>query len=196
MKTLLILVPVLITCLPITVPAQGSGRTSLTVNIDTANHTNPDIRKVYECWAGYLSSNPDSLYDNPYWNEADKRRYKSYDLLKSEGWLSPGLYGFRRLNKQVISITSLGDSYVIRSIFYSPGTETRDLFIMAITNTIAKKDESGNFKLHNWLHYYTRSWLTKRVGIIDYCYYPSYPFNDFEAEKANKLITFFKENLI
>jgi hypothetical protein len=139
-----------------------------------------------------LASSPERIDDNPFWNDADKKKYTSYDLLNSEGYLTPGLYHFG-LKNLVLSITNIGDKYIIRSIFYAPPSENRDLYIMAITNVIAQEDEPGNFKLHNWLHYYTRAWHTKKVGIIKYCYYPSYPFNPFEAEKANKLISTFIE---
>ncbi len=148
--------------------------------------TDPDKAKVFECWNNYLSSQPDSLYDNPYWNQAEKAKYKSYDLLKSEGWLTPGLYGFN-LKNVILSITNQGDYYVIRSMFY--WDDTTHINSMAITNVIAKK-ENGIYKLYNWLPFYTRSWSEKQVGIIYYKYHPLHPFNIFKAEKANKLIGF------
>lgn len=51
------------------------------------NQINPDIPAVAKLWKEYLDSYPDSLYNNPHWNEADKARYTSYDLLRSEGYL-------------------------------------------------------------------------------------------------------------
>lgn len=164
---------------------------SMTPVVDLDNNADANIKKVFECWSGYLESNPDSLYSNPYWNTADKQKYASYDLLKSEGWLSPGLYGFK-LKNLVISITPMGDSYQVRSIFYHI-SQAGGLYVMAITNVMAKQDENGEFKLHNWLEHHTRSWYKRKVGVIDYCFYPSYPFNISEAEKANKLISNFKE---
>jgi len=60
---------------------------------------------------------------------------------------------------------------------------------MAITNVVAREDDNGYFKLYNWLEYYTRPWSRRKVGVIEYCYYPTYPFNIFEAQKANNFIT-------
>jgi hypothetical protein len=192
MKTVFLTIPFILLCPLAQLPAQPIS-CSLTQTIDTVTNGDPNIKKVYDCWAGYLASSPDSLYDNPYWNSADKIRYKSYDLLKSEGFLSPGLYAFGFLKNQVLSIANMGDAYIIRSRFYYIYPENSKLFVMAITNTIAKQDADGNFKLHNWLHHYTRAWNTRKVGVITYYYYPGYPFNIFEAEKANKMIDYLKK---
>ncbi len=191
MKTYLYLLGWLL-CLPFCSLKGQSYKYSLAASIDTVNYVDANIKAVYKCWENYLKSEPDSIYNNPYWNDRDKKKYLSYDLLKSEGFLSPGLYGFD-INNQVISITDIGNKYVIRSIFYWPPSERRNLYVLAIANVLAEKDDNGDFKLSNWIHHYTKSWYTKKIGIITYHYYPSYPFNIFEAEKANKLISFFKE---
>lgn len=192
MKPYLVLLSLLLLFVPFSTIKAQSSKYSIAASIDTVNNANPDIKVVYRCWENYLKSYPDSIYDNPYWNDRDKEKYYSYDLLKSEGFLSPGLYAFDLWN-QVISITDIGDKYIIRSVFYWPPSEKRNLYIMAITNVMAEKDKDGNFKLSNWIHHYTKPWYTRKVGIITYHYYPTYPFNPFEAEKANKLISFFKE---
>lgn len=169
--------------------AQNNINCSLSATIDTVTNADPNIRKVFDCWANYMQSSPDSLFDNPYWNETDKKRYTSYDLLKSEGWLYPGLYAFKGIRNQVLSITNMGDQYVIRSMFYWP---SEVVYVMAITNTIARQEESGEFRLYNWLHKHTRSWNSRQIGEIEYHYYPTYPFNQYEAEKANKFVSFLK----
>jgi hypothetical protein len=145
---------------------------------------------IIECWQGYLKSRPDSIYDNPYWNNADKKRYVSYDLLRSEGYLSPSLYHLyeRRYSNEILQIESMGDEYAIHSMFYFPKKDG-SIYPLAITKVIAKKDQTDTFKLHNWLEYYTRSWYRKRVGVIQYVYTPTHPFNQYKAEQANRLIT-------
>jgi hypothetical protein len=122
---------------------QNTGICTLSSSIDTVTNADPNIAKVFECWSGYLSSSPDSLYNNSFWNDLDKKRYVSYDLLKSEDWLSPGLYAFR-LNNLVISITNMGDRY-LRSIFYWIN-DRQEPEIMAITNpstSMKRKERTG-----------------------------------------------------
>ena len=80
-------------------------QTRLGSGIDT---TNPEIIQIFNVWKNYLNSNPDKIYDNPYWNEKEKARYHSYDLLKSEGFLNPSLYGLQPKNV-VLYIKKEGD---------------------------------------------------------------------------------------
>ena len=65
-------------------------------------------------------SSPDSLYNNPYWNCRDKEKYKSYDLLRSEGYLELyGLAKYGELKNLVLSIKPLNDDYYdIHSMYY------------------------------------------------------------------------------
>lgn len=156
----------------------------LGMGIDTTN--NIDNKNIFNLWKNYLSSNPDSLYDNPYWNKKEKENYKSYDLLKSEGWLSPSLYGLKPKNT-VLSIKNNGDYYIIKSIFYWVYPKTLHTSTLAITNVIAKK-QKGEYKLFNYLPYHTQTWNRSKIGIIEYIYHPMHPFNNYKAQKANDLI--------
>lgn len=162
---------------------------TVTSQVELTNQRNRDIAKVNQLWTDYLQiGEPDSLYNNPYWNEVDKKRYASYDLLRSEGYYH--LYSLAQygdLRNLVLSITPMEEGYDIRSMYYWP-TETP--FILAITHTIAKRDESGEFKLYNWLHYYSRNWKTKQIGKITYHYYPEYHFNKAKARKAVEFLDF------
>ena len=117
MKKIIVILFLLTSLCVVKAQQEHSFICSITPDIDLDNNADANIKKVFECWSGYLESNPDSLYNNPYWNTVDKQKYVSYDLLKSEGWLSPGLYGFKWLKNLVISITAMGDSYQVRSLF-------------------------------------------------------------------------------
>ena len=50
--------------------------------------TQKEIKEVAVLWTNYLNAKPDSLYDNPYWNNAEKVRFNSFDLS------TPYLYQF------------------------------------------------------------------------------------------------------
>lgn len=73
--------------------------------VQIENQKNPDIVEVNKLWHDYLLSSPDSLYDNPYWNCRDKEKYRSYDLLRSEGTLALyRLANYGELKNLVLSI--------------------------------------------------------------------------------------------
>lgn len=146
-----------------------------------------NVAEIYELWKNYLSSNPDSVYNNPYWNNQEKAELKSFDLMNSTGFLSPSLYALvKGYNNLVLEIRNEGDYYVIRSMFYLP--QQKDVDVLAITNYVAKKDDSEKFKLYNWLPFYTANWRHYSLSDIEYYYYPEFPFNRADAEKANNMI--------
>ena len=148
------------------------------VGLDTIN---TDKREVYNLWKNYLNASPDSLYNNPYWNAGEKLKYKSYDLLKSEGHINPSLYYFN-LSKEVLSITRTDDFYLIRTSFYYIDKKISHTY--AITNVVAKK-VNGRYLLFNYLPYHTEKWHSQTNGLIKYHYYPSYHFDKSKADSAN-----------
>ncbi len=62
---------------------------SANIGLDTLSS---ERNKIIKLWSNYLKSNPDEINNNPNWLNSDKETYRSYDLLKSEGFLSPSLY--------------------------------------------------------------------------------------------------------
>jgi hypothetical protein len=45
--------------------------------------TNTEIREIATLWVNYLSSEPDKISDNPYWNEEEKKIYRDFDLSRT-----------------------------------------------------------------------------------------------------------------
>lgn len=166
-----------------------SQQITVSTQVELTNQRNRDIVTVNQLWTDYLQiSKPDSLYNNPYWNEADKQRYVSYDLLRSEGYYH--LYSLAQygdLRNLILSVTPMEDGYDIRSMYYWPGSTP---YILAITHAFAKKDETGEFRLYNWLHHYSRDWKSKQAGKITYHYYPEYRFNKAKSRRAAKFLDF------
>ena len=95
---------------------------SVNIGLDTLSI---ERNKIVKLWSNYLKSNPDEINNNPNWCENDKIKYKSYDLLKSEGFLSPSLYFFQ-LNNKILSISKKENDYIIKSAFYD--SETFDIY--------------------------------------------------------------------
>ena len=176
----------------ITPTAIFAQQITVSTQVELVNQRNRDVVTVNQLWTDYLQvGEPDRLYDNPYWNEADKQRYVSYDLLKSEGYYK--LYSLAQygdLRNLILSVTPMEEGYDIRSMFYWPTTQP---FILAITHTIAKKDENGEFKLYNWLHHYSRDWKSEQIGKITYYYYPEYSFDMDKAHRAVEFLDFLTE---
>jgi hypothetical protein len=152
---------------------------STNIGLDTLSL---ERNKIIKLWSNYLKSNPDEINNNPYWSENDKLKYKSYDLLKSEGFLSPSLYYFQ-LNNKILSISKLESDYVIKSAFYD-----KEAFeIYAITNVVATKI-NDEFYLTNYQPKLTKEWKTKTVGNITYNYFPEYNFDETKAKEANNYL--------
>ena len=118
--------------------------------VDTSDFETKQIMNLFE---NYMHSNPDSLYDNPYWNSDEKQQYKHFDFLESE--FQPSLYmGFP---VHVLSIKSKNGLYEIKAQFsycQSDGTP----YILCIANYYAKK-EIGQYKLYNALLINRQDWL-------------------------------------
>ena len=149
---------------------------SANIGLDTLS---TDKNQIINLWNNYLKSNPDELTNNPNWLESDKLKYKSYDLLKSEGFLSPSLYYFQ-LDNKILSISKSDDDYIIKSMFFNK--ENMDIY--AITNVVATKF-NNQFYLTNYQPKFVKDWKTKVVGNITYHYFPNYNFNQLKAKEAN-----------
>jgi hypothetical protein len=153
----------------------------VTVNagLDT---TNIDRKEIIKLWENYINSKPFEVNNNPNWCEEDKKRYNSYDLLKSEGFLNPSIYAFQ-LDSKILSITKKDDSYIIKSAFIYK----ENLDIYAIINVVAKKVD-GKYFLTNFQPIITQNWKTKTIGNITYHFFPEYTFDENKALKANKFL--------
>ncbi len=160
--------------------------------VDVENNADPNKAVVYDLWKSFIEAHDDTTTCFPQWNEEDRLRWKQPDLISSEGFLNANLYAY--LNK-VLEIRPENGVYVIRSMFYTPYNDDKAIFVLAITNHIVKKDKNGAFKINNWIDYHTRRWQRKTIGLIDYCYYPEFQFNEKNAYAANQLIKLLHEKL-
>src|SRR5436190_22718626 len=90
------------------------GQSIITIDklVDT---TDIETKKVVTLWMNYLKSEPDSLYDNPYWNSKEKAEHKHFDFLESE--FEPSLY--MGLPVTILNVKNSNGLYQIKSIFAS-----------------------------------------------------------------------------
>ena len=140
--------------------------------------TNIEIKQVQQLFENYIHSQPDSIYNNPFWSDYDKQNKGHFDILYGE--FQPSLYmGFPI---HVLSIKSQNGIYEIKSMFSSCSQDNQP-YVLAIMNYIAKK-KSNEFKLSNYLNYSKTKWNKQKIGLVTF-YYPLY--HQFDSIKANKL---------
>ena len=165
---------------------------SQTPNIDITIHsrvdtTNKEIKEIINLWTNYLTSQPDSIYDNPYWNDAEKKQYKDFDLSRKFIYQFPANQLLNYYKPTILSIEKEGNNYGIRTLFIAEGLEEiyKNSNPWCITKLYAVK-ENNHWKLKNALPILTENWNKKTVGKITFIYPSQHQFNDTLAKKANE----------
>jgi hypothetical protein len=162
---------------------QSHVRLYLAPAIDTSN---ADISQVVRLWGNYLNSNPDSLYDNPYWLGSEKQRYKGFDFLNSV-YFSPSLYYLAASYKPtVMSISQVDSGFVVRTLF-ARQADSGFSRPFCITRIMAKREADG-FRLCNVLLFNTRTWHRETIGSITFIFPSSHRFNRELAARLNSFV--------
>jgi len=185
MKKTIVLIGLFV-CLLSTIQSFGQ-QTKVEVTIHSrVDTTKKEIKEVAELWINYLNSKPDSLYDNPYWNNAEKIKFKNYDLSREYLYQFPSNQLLSYYKPTILSIEKEGDNYGIRTIFSADGLqeEYRKSNPWCITKLYAVA-ENGGWRLKNALSIITEKWPKKTVGKITFIYPPQHKFNETLAKRAN-----------
>ena len=148
--------------------------------------TNPEVKEVANLWANYLNAQPDSIYDNPYWNNAEKLKFRSFDLSRAYMYPFPAKQLLHYYKPTILSIEKENENYSIRTIFAAEGLEGsyRKSNPWCITKLYAVK-ENGEWKLKNTLPIVTENWEQTTVGKITFIYPPEHQFDMAAANRAN-----------
>lgn len=162
------------------------GKLEITIHsrVDT---TQKEVKEVIQLWINYLTSQPDIIYDNPYWNTPEKLRYKDFDF--SRAYLYP--FSSKQLlsyyQPTILSIEKEGEYYGLRTLFSAEGLEGeyRKSNPWCITKLYAVK-ENNKWKLKNALPVVTENWSRKTFGKITFIYPPEHKFDEELAIKANE----------
>lgn len=159
--------------------------------IDLKQSDNKAIVELYKTYINLIGT--DSIFTQEIWSNNDKIKYKSQDLLLSSGVYNPNIYEIA--NPYIMSISNVGKNKLLKVMFYSKGNEPNSLIPWAITNYLLIKEKDRYF-LSNYSNYLTLNWLVYDTKWFEYIYYPSFPFDERNAEKANafleRIISLFK----
>jgi hypothetical protein len=151
--------------------------------VDTSQR---EVKEVVELYTRYLSSSTDSVYDNPYWNSEEKKRYEDFDFTAKFMYQIPSQQLLRYYKPTILSVEKEGNEYVIRTLFSTDKVKgtTSMPNPWCITKVYAAQ-ENGTWKLKNGIHNLTKNWQRKTVGKITFIYPPEHRFNDSLAQEAN-----------
>lgn len=162
----------------------------ISARVDTSKTT---IKQVYNLYKNYLNSRPDSIYQNPNWNEKEAKQYLKGKVLRIDRsaiqmfsyYDSKTYYNYYK--PKILQIDSIGSNrYQIKTMFAKecPETEYKTFTPDCITKLYAVRDHKGLFKLENVISYDTRNWKTFKFKFITYKVHPNSVFNKKEAVKA------------
>lgn len=150
--------------------------------VDTSSNEIKDIIKLYD---DYLNSQPDSIYDNPFWNSKEKALYEEFDFSRKS--IFQGGMTADQLSKIfipfIMSVEPIGEKYQIRILFSSPTTDPKyagsKVWCIQKLNVIK---ENQNWVLENLIVELSKKWKAKTIGPIEYFYPPSHDFDMKEAK--------------
>jgi hypothetical protein len=149
--------------------------------------TQREIKEVAMLLINYLNSKPDSLYDNPYWNNAEKVKFKNFDLSTPYMYQFPSKQILNYYKPTILSIEKEGEYFGIRTIFSADGLqgEYRRSNPWCITKLYAVK-EDDKWRLKNALPIITEKWNKRTIGKITFIYPSHHKFNNDLATKSSQ----------
>jgi hypothetical protein len=149
--------------------------------------TQREIKEVAMLLINYLNSKPDSLYDNPYWNNAEKVKFKNFDLSTPYMYQFPSKQILNYYKPTILSIEKEGEYFGIRTIFSADGLqgEYRRSNPWCITKLYAVK-EDDKWRLKNAFPIITEKWNKRTIGKITFIYPSHHKFNNDLATKSSQ----------
>jgi hypothetical protein len=152
------------------------------------NLENPDKKEVFELYKNYFYSRPDSIYDNPFWNEVEKKQYYFYDFSSMSIFNGINDESLKQyFDFYVLSIEKYDiDKYTIRVLIQRKGGLQND-FVWCIHIVSAIK-ENNSWRLQNNFVKETANWKKYDYDAITYHTSSDYKINETVAKQANDFI--------
>ncbi|KOS08054.1 hypothetical protein AM493_19855 [Flavobacterium akiainvivens] len=158
-------------------------------NLNTHNDDHAAIASLIE---KYINS---AIQPEEAFTQYDINTYPTIDVMKESLSLGGSLYAIN-FDVNILSINRQGENYLAKAMLYwhNQGNETKAITVLGIADFWIKQ-ENGQWKISNYLNYYTQNWSNITVGNIKYVYYPEFPFDSHSAQTAvdfyNGLCTLF-----
>lgn len=165
---------------------QAQNSLLISARVDT---TSEEVKSVIKLYENYYNAKPDSIYDNPFWNQEEKDLYHDFDFSRASifqgGMNSEQL--FQYFSPFVMSVESIGEKYQIRVLFSSSTSnpEYAGSKVWCIQKLNAVK-EGEKWVLENLMIELSKDWLSQKYGLIEYVYPPTHSFNQQEAIRAEQ----------
>jgi len=157
-------------------------KVSLSARVDTSS---TDVKAIINLYENYLNSSPDSIYNNPYWNNKEKELYKDFDFSREsifQGGITPKQL-CQYFPPFIMSVEPIGDKYQIRILFSSNSTNPKSVgskvWCIQKLNIIK---ENEKWVLENLIVELSKNWESTKVGRIEYVYPVGHNFNLEEAK--------------
>lgn len=168
---------------------------SSTIEVFASSRVNlkdQEINEVFNLYKNYLNSSPDSIYNNPYWNETEKKQYHDFDFSRAsifQGGVSPEKI-FSIYQPFVLSIEKQGKRYFIRTLVSSNTSDEKYVpsKVWCIQKLAAIK-ENNNWVLENLRPSITEKWNSYKAGLVQYHFSPKYQINVDETIKSKDFCT-------
>ncbi|NEM96917.1 hypothetical protein [Pontibacter burrus] len=194
MKTIRFSLPVIFVVL-FSCSAFGQVKPAITARIDT---TRSEVKAVYQLIGNYFNSSPDSVYQNPYWNEQEvnyyyKQQNGNFDL--AAHFLFAHMNAkqlFSTFKPTVLSIEPAGEKYVARILLAADTVQQWMVDYKMnppfLLRYYAARDKTGTWKLENtWSNELSR-WGNYKTKWVTFYYPPTFNFSAANAEKASRFV--------
>lgn len=158
----------------------------ITARVDT---TKNEIKKIYNLFNNYLNSKPDSIYNNPNWNEKVRANFINVDRSANQLFLySKSKEYFNYYKPKILQIDSVDlKRYQIKTMYLANCSEPEyEKFNPEFITKHYAVNHNGIYKLENCIHYDTKNWKTKKFKFITYFIHPKVKYNYKEAKNAYK----------
>ncbi|HMW38496.1 MAG: hypothetical protein K1X68_00915 [Saprospiraceae bacterium] len=173
------------------IPQNTGFKSTLQISsrVDT---TKIEVREVLKLYGDYIQSQPDSIYDNPYWNSREKAQFEDFDFSRRSMYNGISSSQLLRVYAPfVLSVEPKNQKYQIRVLYAN--SDTDPLYIGSKVWCIHQLNaarEEGVWKLENLLPEKTRNWIRSKAGFIEYVFPEEHQLN---AERVHKAQQFCQE---
>lgn len=155
----------------------------------------PELAPIIRLYINYLESNPDSIYDNPYWNEQEKEKYEDFDISRNSlfqggkgTWTAKRFYTY--FTAHILSVQKKDSVYKIKVMFYRPEKDANSQKLAPFNPPVIQRYyaimDKGKWKLANAYSYDLKNWHRRETKYINYHFPRKSMFSEELAEKSNR----------